>query len=92
MGYDLFAVGVFCPLTDWREPPAFLGSMETFSSVSVVISILLLQLYKKPSIRTDGITGDGGLCFYCCGGGRSTALPGRQYVLRLHRESLESLV
>lgn len=96
MGYNLFALpfaaGVFYPLTDWRLPPAFAGLMMAFSSVSVVTSSLLLRLYKKPSIRRDGIMDDGGLCFCCCGGGRSTALPGRQYDLRSHSESLESLV
>lgn len=84
--------GGFYPSKDWRLPPAFTGSTMAFSSVSVVTSSLLLWLYKEPSIRNDGIIDGGGLCFCCRGGGHSTALPGRQYGLRPHRESLESLV
>lgn len=97
MGYNLFALpfaaGVFYPLTDWRLPPAFAGLMMAFSSVSVVTSSLLLRLYTKPTISHDGCLEDVGVCFGWCLGGRSAAMPQRQYNLRPHDgDSLESLV
>jgi hypothetical protein len=58
VGYNIialpFAAGLFYPLTDWRLPPAFAGFMMAFSSVSVVTSSLLLNLYTKPIIHEDG--------------------------------------
>jgi Cu+-exporting ATPase len=59
IGYNIFALpfaaGLFYPWTDWRLPPAFAGFMMAFSSVSVVTSSLLLNLYTKPVIHEDGV-------------------------------------
>lgn len=59
VGYNIvalpFAAGLFYPWTDWRLPPAFAGFMMAFSSVSVVTSSLLLNLYTKPVIHEDGV-------------------------------------
>ena len=47
------AMGVLYPFTSWRLPPAFAGLMMAFSSVSVVTSSLLLNMYKKPEHFVD---------------------------------------
>ena len=58
VGYNIFALpfaaGLFYAWTDWRLPPAFAGFMMALSSVSVVTSSLLLNLYTKPIIHEDG--------------------------------------
>merc|ERR1712151_298651 len=48
-----FAAGILYPFTSWRLPPAFAGLMMAFSSVSVVTSSLLLNMYKKPEHFVD---------------------------------------
>eukprot|EP00948_MAST-09A_sp_MAST-9A-sp1_P001985 g1985.t1 len=45
------AAGVFYPLFQIGLPPTFAGFAMAFSSVSVVISSLLLRLYKSPAQR-----------------------------------------
>mmetsp|Transcript_12318 Transcript_12318/g.18480 ORF Transcript_12318/g.18480 Transcript_12318/m.18480 type:complete len:1049 (+) Transcript_12318:146-3292(+) len=47
------AMGVLYPFTSWTLPPAFAGLMMAFSSVSVVFSSLLLNLYSKPNIQEE---------------------------------------
>eukprot|EP01138_Halocafeteria_seosinensis_P006365 gb/GECG01006507.1/.p1 GENE.gb/GECG01006507.1/~~gb/GECG01006507.1/.p1 ORF type:complete len:1416 (+),score=201.95 gb/GECG01006507.1/:1-4248(+) len=46
------AAGVLFPATKIGLPPAFAGLAMALSSVSVVVSSLLLRLYKKPDVRS----------------------------------------
>ena len=48
------AAGVLFPATKVGLPPEFAGLAMAMSSVSVVISSLLLKLYKKPNISSVG--------------------------------------
>jgi len=55
LGYNMctipIAAGVLYPFTDWRLPPAYAGLMMAFSSISVVLSSLLLKLYRRPHLH-----------------------------------------
>ncbi|KAJ4460929.1 ion-transporting P-type ATPase [Paratrimastix pyriformis] len=56
LGYNVlavpFATGVFYPLLRVAVPPWLAGLAMSLSSVSVVLSSLLLNLYKKPKLPT----------------------------------------